>query len=43
VADEFDLVDETPEQAARQAQVLRQRMRGVARQVSMDPGDALGM
>jgi type IV secretion system protein VirD4 len=43
VADEFDLVDETPEQVARQAQVLRQRMRGVARQVSMDPGDDLGM
>jgi len=43
VADEFDLVDETPGQAARQAQVLRQRMRGVARQGSMDPGDDLGM
>ncbi|WP_234730012.1 conjugal transfer protein TraG [Acidocella facilis] len=41
--DEFAVVDDTPEQAARQAQILRQRQRGVVRQVTMDPGDGLGL
>jgi type IV secretion system protein VirD4 len=41
--DEFAVVDDTPEQAARQVQVFRQRQRGVARQVTMDPGDGLGL
>ena len=39
--DEFAIVDDTPEQAVRQAQVLRQSMRGVVRQVTMDPADGL--
>ncbi|SMH43319.1 conjugal transfer protein TraG [Azospirillum agricola] len=39
---EFDLVqDEEPGDAARQRQVLRRRMHGLARQVSMDPNDGL--
>ena len=42
-ADEFSVVDETPEQEARRALSLRQRMRGLARQTSMDPGDNFGM
>ena len=41
--DEFAVIDDTPEEAARQAQVLRQRLRSVARQVTMDPGDGLGL
>jgi type IV secretion system protein VirD4 len=40
---EFTVVDDTPEQAARQAEVLRQRMRGIARQGAMDPADGLGL
>ena len=30
-----------PEDAARQARVLRQQMRGLARQASLDPADGL--
>jgi type IV secretion system protein VirD4 len=41
--DEFAVIDDTPEEAVRQAQVLRQRLRGVVRQVTMDPGDGLGL
>jgi len=40
---EFDVVDDTPDEAARQQEVLRQRMRGVVRQTSLDPADDLGM
>ena len=40
---EFTVVDDTPEQAARQQEVLRQRMRGIARQGAMDPADGLGL
>jgi type IV secretion system protein VirD4 len=38
---EFGVVEDTPEQDARQAEVLRQRMRDVARQGAMDPADGL--
>jgi type IV secretion system protein VirD4 len=40
---EFDLIDEEPEDAVRQARAFRQQARGVARQVSMDPGDGIEM
>lgn len=41
-AEEFaGLLDEEPEDAARQSRVLRRQMRGVARQVSLDPGDGM--
>jgi type IV secretion system protein VirD4 len=40
---EFDVVDDTPDQVARQQEVLRQRMRTVARQGSLDPADGLGL
>jgi type IV secretion system protein VirD4 len=40
---EFTVVDDTPEQAARRANVLRQRMRDVARQGAMDPADGLDL
>jgi len=33
------LLDDEPEDAARQRQALRRRMSGIARQVSMDPND----
>ena len=33
------LLDDEPEDAARQRQALRQKMRGVARQIAMDPND----
>ena len=32
------MIDDEPEDAARQARVLRQQMRGLARQASLDPG-----
>ena len=37
------LQDETPEDAARQRQMLRRQMQGVVRQASLDPADDLGM
>jgi type IV secretion system protein VirD4 len=40
---EFDIVDDTPDEAARQQEVLRQRLRNVVRQTSLDPADDLGM
>jgi type IV secretion system protein VirD4 len=40
---EFDIVDDTPDDAARQQEALRQRMRGVARQGAMDSADGLGL
>ena len=40
---EFDVVDDTPDDAARQQEALRQRMRSVVRQTSLDPADDLGM
>jgi len=39
-AEEFTaLLDDEPEDAARQRQALRRRMSGIARQVAMDPND----
>nr|WP_295741086.1 conjugal transfer protein TraG [uncultured Acidocella sp.] len=40
---EFDVVDDTPDQVVRQQEVLRQRMRTVARQGSLDRADGLGL
>jgi type IV secretion system protein VirD4 len=43
-AEEFAIVlDDAPEDAARQRQILRQQMRGVARQVALDPNDGIDM
>jgi len=43
-AEEFAIVlDDAPEYAARQRQILRQQMRGVARQVALDPNDGIDM
>jgi type IV secretion system protein VirD4 len=39
-AQEFAIVDDDPDDAARQAAV-RRRMRGLARQASLDPGDGI--
>lgn len=36
---EFAVVEDTADERIRQAQVLRARQRGLARQVSMNPGD----
>src|SRR5271166_1820608 len=41
--EEFAIIDDEPEDAARQARVLRQQMRGLARQASLDPADGLEM
>ncbi len=42
--DEFAIIqDEEPEATARQRQILRQQMRGLARQAALDPGDDLGL
>ena len=41
VHEEFAVIDDEPEDAARQARVLRQQMRGLARQASLDPADGL--
>jgi type IV secretion system protein VirD4 len=38
---EFAVVEDKPDDTARRAQVLRQRMRAVARQASLDPGDGI--
>ena len=40
---EFDVVDDTPDDAARQQEALRQRLRGAVRQTALDPADNLGM
>lgn len=40
-ANEFAFIDDTPEQAARQQEIVRQRMGGLARQGTMDPADGL--
>jgi type IV secretion system protein VirD4 len=39
--EEFAVIDDESEDAARQARVLRQQMRGLARQASLDPADGL--
>jgi type IV secretion system protein VirD4 len=39
--EEFAVIDDEPEDAARQARVLRQQMRSLARQASLDPADGL--
>jgi type IV secretion system protein VirD4 len=41
--EEFVVIDDEPEDTARQARVLRQQMRGLARQASLDPADGLDM
>ncbi|MBP6030962.1 MAG: conjugal transfer protein TraG [Sphingobium sp.] len=40
-AQEFSIVDDEPDDAARQAAVRRAQMRGIARQASLDPGDGI--
>ncbi|MFD1911846.1 conjugal transfer protein TraG [Halodurantibacterium flavum] len=40
---ELSILEDTADERIRQAQVLRGRMRGLARQVSMDPGDDIPM
>jgi type IV secretion system protein VirD4 len=42
-ANEFAIIDDTPEQAARQQEIVRQRMGGLARQGVMDPADGLDL
>lgn len=43
-AEEFaGLLDDEPEHVVRQARVLRQQMRGVARQVALDPNDGMDL
>ncbi len=43
-ADEFAIaMDDEPEDVARQSRILRQQMRGVARQVSLDPNDGMDL
>lgn len=43
-SNEFDIVmDDEPEDAVRQSRALRQQMRGVARQVTMDPNDNMDL
>ncbi|RWL17960.1 MAG: conjugal transfer protein TraG [Mesorhizobium sp.] len=42
--EEFAIIDDDePEDAARQGRILRQQMRGVARQVALDPNDGIEM
>ena len=41
--EEFAVIDDEPEDTARQARILRQQMRGLARQASLDPADGLDM
>ena len=38
---EFDILDDEPDVDAAKARALRQRMRMVARQASLDPGDGI--
>ena len=40
-AQEFAITEDAPEDAARQAAVRRQQMRGLARAASLDPGDGI--
>jgi type IV secretion system protein VirD4 len=41
-AEEFSIVlDDEADDAARQARILRRQIRGVARQVSLDPNDGM--
>ena len=40
---EFDVVDDIDDSVALQARALSQRMRGIARQAALDPGDGLGL
>jgi type IV secretion system protein VirD4 len=41
-AEEFAIVlDDESDDAARQARILRRQMRGIARQVSLDPNDGM--
>ncbi len=43
-AEEFTVVlDDAPEDAARQGQILRRQMRGIARAVALDPNDGIDM
>ncbi|MBX9846139.1 MAG: DUF2285 domain-containing protein [Xanthobacteraceae bacterium] len=43
-AEEFTrILDDDPEDVARQRQALRRQMTGIARQVSLDPGDGIGL
>ncbi len=43
-AQEFTIVlDDAPEDAARQGQILRRQMRGIARAVALDPNDGIDM
>ena len=43
-AEEFTIVlDNAPEDAARQGQILRRQMRGIARAVALDPNDGIDM
>jgi type IV secretion system protein VirD4 len=42
--EEFAIIeDDEPEDAARQSSILRQQMRGIARQVALDPDDGIDM
>jgi len=41
--EEFAMIDDEPEDTVRQARAFRQQARGIARQVSMDPGDGIEM
>jgi type IV secretion system protein VirD4 len=41
--EEFAVVDDKSDDNVRQARVLSQQMRGLARQASLDPGDGLGL
>ncbi|BBE00026.1 conjugal transfer protein TraG [Sphingobium amiense] len=40
-AQEFDLLDDEPDVDAAKANAMRARMRGIARQASLDPGDGI--
>lgn len=42
-SEEFAMLDEEPEDAARQRQALRRQMTGVARQVALDPNDGIDL
>ncbi len=41
--DEFDMLDDTPDEAIRQRELQRQHMQGLARRGSLDPSDGLGL
>jgi type IV secretion system protein VirD4 len=42
-AQEFDITEDDADDAARQAQVRRTMQAGIARQVSLDPGDDMNL